>query len=258
MDPLTTFLVLVAVLSVAAVIVLLRSVAARDGENKALREAAEAAKTELTEARREARASVKQADGLAADIKGLRQDLKAAKTNAFKAKERIKSAQSKSSRQDDWTAGKEGELRRMRDSYESLQAEAERLRARVTGLEQEAREAPPQQPETAASGVAPVDDRRVRELEGTVDRLEEKLARLRGRLDDDRGAGRQRDRDLITARKLAVQHERAFQVTRGQLDVARQRLAALGETVGVASEALDDGAGPEEPEAEVASAPAAS
>ena len=217
---------IVAALAVAAVILLLQKLTAKDrlvaDRNEELKEL----RSERDEARREAREATKQAGVSEGDLKDLRKDLKAVKKDAYKAKEKLKTAQGRVARREEWSASKEAKLQTARREAEAARTEAARLR---DDLDAAGRAASSSRslPEVVVS-----DDQRVTKLTSQVTRMSEDLERARVELNEFRGASRQRDRDLISARKLAVQHERAFQVVRGQLDIARERLAAVGESLG--------------------------
>ena len=217
MSPVVTFLTIVSGVSVAMLILLMQRMSSRDRVVAELREAQEGLKTAREDARQESRDLKKSAEKQTSDIQELRKQLKDAKARAYKAGEKVKQASATVPL--DWDAEKEKQLR---DAWK-------RADAAETALEALRREQAKQKP-TRVERPAPVAAPVVAAVsEGEVNRLREKLETTREDLADESGAARQRDRELLTARKLALQHERSFQVVRAQLEVARERLRSLGE-----------------------------
>lgn len=250
MDMLAILLGIIAALAIAAVFMLLQRLTARDRQVTDGQVEFKALRAERDEARKEAREAGKQAGVVEGDLKAVRKELKTAKAAAFKTKERLKRASGQTAAREDETAGQQFAVRAAQRRVEEAEGEAESLRRRVEALEEEQakRRQQPRVP-VEVERPAPVGE------DPAVERMREEVERAKRELAETRRASRDRDRDLIGARKLAVQHERAFQVVRGQLDIARERLAALGETperaAPLAAPPVDEPAAPpvDEPEA---------
>jgi len=232
MDTLSTFFALTAGLGVAVALMLLRVLGARDRQNKELLAEQQTLREDRDEARKQARDSRKQAEGLSVDLKQVRQDLKASKKKAFKATEQAKKVAGQAAVPEGWDERKEERLRATERAFEEATATVASLRAELAGARRAASQASAEAESEAArvrapEGVGEADGARVRALADRVDRLGEKLERAQAALAEERSSAKERDRDLYAARKLAVQNERSFQVVRGQLDIARERLAGV-------------------------------
>ncbi len=230
MDPLSTFLALALTVAVVVVVMSLRAIGTRDQQLSGLREEHETVRKERDESRTQSRESRKEAEGLSGDLKKVRQDLKDAKKKAFKASEQVKKVEGKVANTAGWSSSQEQRLKKTVKAYEKAQTTIAGLQAEIadlsrpTATDDDAEAARVRAP--ASTSVA--DGARIRELADKVDRLQDRLERADELLYDERASARNRDRDLMTARKLAVQHERSFQVVRGQLDIARERLTEAG------------------------------
>ncbi len=232
MDTLSTFFAVTAGLGIAVAVMLLRVIGTRDRRNKDLLAEHQTLRDERDEARKQARDSRKQAEGLSVDLKEMRQDLKSSKKKAFKATEQAKKAAGQAVVPEGWSERKEERLRATERAFEEATATVASLRAEIAGARRTASRATAEAESEAArvrapAGVGEADGARVRALADQVDRLGEKLDRAQADLSEERASAKGRDRDLYSARKLAVQNERSFQVVRGQLDIARERLASL-------------------------------